>query len=317
VIKRHDNVVTGSAVHYLRARSESGTTVVLARAGQRTVVIGDVIGVPNLDMEPFIAASLIETSWRRIGDEVEEALGLEDSWTEQPFEIISPVSLGAEVWAAGVTYERSREARLEESGFDIYDRVHSAPRPELFLKADAARTSGTLDPIGIRTDSSWQVPEPEIVLLLNQRLDVVGYSLGNDVTARDIEAANPLYLPQAKIWPNSCAIGPGFVPATAPIDVRQFSISCEIIRSGHVLWSDAIEFTKMVRRFDELVSYLRPMTTGLSAVWLMTGTGLVPPDDIGLRSGDLVLVSVPEIGRLENHVVALPDGSPTPEPLDA
>jgi len=209
-----------------------------------------------------------------------------------------------EVWCSGVTYERSRDARMEESASrDVYADVYAAPRPELFLK-DAAgrRTVGPGAPIAIRSDSDWNVPEPEIGLVLGPRGAILGYTIGNDVSSRAIEGANPLYLAQAKVYAAACAIGPAvYVPAGTP---EAFAITMRITgEDGDVVYEDTTSTAKMVRSFEELASWLvrdNPIAPGTV---LLTGTGLVPPDEVSLQPGQTVEIRVPEIGTLSNPVV--------------
>ena len=208
-----------------------------------------------------------------------------------------------EVWAAGVTYTRSRQARMEESeaSADIYARVYDADRPELFFKGTAARIVGPSDRVAVRPDAAWTVPEPELTLLLDGTLTVVGYTVGNDLTARDIEAQNPLYLPQAKVWGRCGALGPVVVPAAA-LDPYDLSITCEIRRSGQSIFAGDIRTGALHRRLDDLAAYLGRSATFPSGVFLMTGTGIVPPDNVSLRSGDEILIGIEGIGVLRNVV---------------
>ena len=212
-----------------------------------------------------------------------------------------------EVWCSGVTYERSRDARIEESGSDVYALVYDAERPELFLK-DAAcrRTVGPGEPIGVRSDATWSVPEPEIGVVLGADLTIVGYTIGNDVSSRDIEGANPLYLPQAKVFAGACAIGPAvYVPEDwdAPLVIEMTIADAD----GGVRFEGATSTATMKRTFTDLVSWLvreNPVPPGSV---LLTGTGLVPPDDFTLLPGHVVSIHVPEIGTLTNPVVAASD----------
>jgi 2-dehydro-3-deoxy-D-arabinonate dehydratase len=210
-----------------------------------------------------------------------------------------------EVWCAGVTYERSRDARVEESTVkDVYEHVYDAERPELFLKdADCRRTVGPGEPIGVRGDSSWDVPEPEIGVVLGEGGALVGLTIGNDVSSREIEGANPLYLPQAKIFAGACAIGPAvLVPDDweAPLEIRMRVVD----GGGRVLFTGETSTARMRRSFIELAEWLvrdNPVPPGSV---LLTGTGLVPPDDFTLEPGHVVEIHVPEIGTLTNPVAA-------------
>jgi 2-dehydro-3-deoxy-D-arabinonate dehydratase len=225
---------------------------------------------------------------------------------EAPAALARPVD-PPEVWCAGVTYERSRDARTEESGSDVYALVYDADRPELFLKdARCRRTVGPGDRIAIRSDATWNVPEPEIGVVLGDDLEIVGYTIGNDVSSRDIEGANPLYLPQAKVFAAACALGPAvYVPEDwqAPL-----SIALTIrAAGGAVLFSGETSTARMKRTFTDLVGWLvrdNPVPPGSV---LLTGTGLVPPDDFTLLPGHVVEIHVPEIGSLVNSVVAATD----------
>jgi 2-dehydro-3-deoxy-D-arabinonate dehydratase len=223
-----------------------------------------------------------------------------------PYELLAPVE-PPEVWCAGVTYERSRDARIEESGSDVYARVYEADRPELFLK-DAAgrRTVGPGGTIGVRADSAWNVPEPEIGVVLGAAGALAGLTIGNDVSSRDIEGANPLYLPQAKVYAGACALGPAlYVPDDwdAPL-----VITMRILSAGREeLFSGRTSTARMRRSFGDLVSYLlrdNPVPPGSV---LLTGTGLVPPDDFTLEPGQRVEIHVPEIGTLVNDVALATD----------
>jgi 2-dehydro-3-deoxy-D-arabinonate dehydratase len=218
------------------------------------------------------------------------------------YDLLLPI-LPPEVWCAGVTYERSRDARTRESTVrDVYSLVYGAERPELFLK-DAAcrRTVGPGQPIGVRGDSSWDVPEPEIGVVLGARGEIAGYTIGNDVSSRSIEGENPLYLPQAKVFAGSCSIGPAVLEAdgTKPV----FEIRMQILgHHGGELFSGETSTRRMKRTFEELVSWLlrdNPVPPGSV---LLTGTGLVPPDEFTLQPGHRVEITVPEIGTLANPV---------------
>jgi 2-dehydro-3-deoxy-D-arabinonate dehydratase len=217
-----------------------------------------------------------------------------------------------EVWCSGVTYARSRDARMEESAVkDVYALVYDAERPELFFKdARCRRTVGPDEPIGIRGDSRWNVPEPEIGLVLGAGGVIDGYTIGNDVSSRDIEGANPLYLAQAKVYAGACAIGPAVLHADG--DPGPFEISLRVLRDGAEAYADSTSTERMTRTFEELAGWLvRDNPVPVGSV-LLTGTGLVPPDDFTLLPGDLVEIHVPQIGTLRNPVVAA-SSIPAPE----
>ena len=218
---------------------------------------------------------------------------------------IAPIAAGQEVWAAGVTYWRSRTARMEESkdagGGDFYARVYDAQRPELFFKSTAHRVAGPNQPIRIRADSKWNVPEPELTLAINPRGKIIGYTIGNDVSSRDIEGENPLYLPQAKVYSGSCALGPCVLLSDQPLPTST-SISMQIRRGGEVVFQGSTTLAQLRRRPEELIEYLFRDNAFPSGCFLMTGTGIIPPDDFTLRSGDEVAIEIPPIGTLINPV---------------
>jgi 2-dehydro-3-deoxy-D-arabinonate dehydratase len=208
-----------------------------------------------------------------------------------------------EVWAAGVTYKRSQEAREEESHRSgIYDRVYAAERPELFFKATARRVVGPGGKVRVRSDARWSVPEPEVALVVSPQMKIVGYTIGNDVSSRDIEGENPLYLPQAKVYDGSCALGPCVTLAGHLPPPDQVTIRLTITRGGKVAFDGSTKLSAMKRTFDDLVSWLGRDNSFPDGVILLTGTGVVPPDDFTLTSGDQVAIDVTGIGRLENVV---------------
>lgn len=216
-----------------------------------------------------------------------------------------------EVWAAGVTYFRSRDARMAESadagGGSFYDRVYSAPRPELFYKGSARNAVGSGDDIAIRADSAWNVPEPELVLFADSGGRLIGYTVGNDVSSRDIEGENPLYLPQAKVYDASCALGPGvLVTSTALPSTTEISLT--IARDEAVAFTGATTLAELKRSPDELLEYLYRHNTFAHGCFLMTGTGIVPPDGFTLQADDVVTVSIADVGILRNRVAA-PSGA--------
>lgn len=215
----------------------------------------------------------------------------------------APIDL-QEVWACGVTYLRSKVARMEESetqaGGDFYDRVYEAERPELFFKAMPGRVVGPGEPIRIRSDSTWNVPEPELALVLSAGGKIVGHTIGNDVSSRSIEGENPLYLPQAKVYDGSCALGPAI--ALSDGQERDWAIQLTIARSRAIVFSGETSTAQMRRTQQELAAYLFRELTFSNGVFLLTGTGVVPPDDFTLRSGDTVSITITGIGTLENTV---------------
>lgn len=213
-----------------------------------------------------------------------------------------------EIWAAGVTYLRSKVARMEESkvsgGADFYAKVYDAERPELFFKSTAERCSGPGEPVFIRSDSHWNVPEPELTLFANREGKIVGYTIGNDMSSRDIEGENPLYLPQAKCYERAAAIGPCLWIPETPID-PDTRIHMEIRRKDKTVFSGEISINQMKRKHDELIGYLFRAMRFSQGVYLMTGTCLVPPNEFTLQVADLVIMQIDGIGRLENTVEKL------------
>jgi len=209
-----------------------------------------------------------------------------------------------EVWAAGVTYLDSRKARQEESadGGDVYARVYSAERPEIFFKASAKNTVGHLDAAGFRADSSWNVPEPELGLVVNPALEMLGFTIGNDMSSRAIEGENPLYLPQAKVYTASCAIGPGILlaPSNEWLSTR---IQLVISRAGDEVFSDSVSTDQIKRSIPELIDYLGRSNTYPAGVMLLTGTAIVPPADFTLQVDDRVAITIDGIGTLVNRVI--------------
>jgi 2-dehydro-3-deoxy-D-arabinonate dehydratase len=211
-----------------------------------------------------------------------------------------------EVWAAGVTYYRSRDARMAESkdagGGDFYDRVYSAERPELFFKATASRVAAPGEAVRIRSDAKWSVPEPELTLVIDPRGKIIGYTIGNDMSSRDIEGENPLYLPQAKVYDRSCALGPCVLISSDPPPAST-AIRLEIERAGKSEFSGATTLVQLRRKPAVLVDYLFRDNVFRTGAYLMTGTGIVPPDSFTLAAGDRVRITIDSIGTLENTVV--------------
>lgn len=211
-----------------------------------------------------------------------------------------------EVWAAGVTYLRSRDARMEESTEqDVYERVYDAERPEVFLKATPDRVSGPDEEIAIRGDSTWDVPEPELVLVINSNGETVGYTVGNDVSSRSIEGENPIYLPQAKIYLACAALGPVIALAWEVPEIDDLAIRLVIRRQGEVFFDERTSTSQIHRPFDVLIDYLRRYQRFDHGVFLMTGTGIIPPSEFTLEDGDNVEISIDQIGTLRNPVIRL------------
>lgn len=221
--------------------------------------------------------------------------------------LLLPPVHAEEVWAAGVTYERSREARNAETKISdsVYDRVYEAERPELFFKATAKRVVAPGHGLGLRSDSSWMVPEPELSLVLSKGGEIVGWTIGNDLSSRDIEGDNPLYLPQAKVFSRSCSFGPVLLWNTEEVgDLSTWNIGLDIERAGDTVYSDMVSFRQFRRSMQDLISFLRRDNPIPDGTVLMTGTGLVPPDEFTLLVGDKVSIHIDAIGTLYNPIVA-------------
>lgn len=219
-------------------------------------------------------------------------------------ELQAPIG-NQEIWASGVTYYKSRDARMDESktagGGSFYDRVYNADRPELFFKSTASRAVGPAGKVRIRKDSNWNVPEPEVTLLISSAGDIIGYTIGNDMSSRDIEGENPLYLPQAKSYDGSAAIGPCVLVTKEPISPDSF-IRMEILRNKKVVFEGEIQISQIKRTFKELVHYLCLEMSFPAGAYLMTGTGIIPPNDFSLKSGDEIRITIDQIGTLVNTV---------------
>jgi 2-dehydro-3-deoxy-D-arabinonate dehydratase len=251
---------------------------------------------------------------------LEQARGLLAGAPRQPVapdQLLIPVE-ATEVWAAGVTYERSREARRLETSArdDIYDRVYTAARPELFFKAAAGRAVGPGEAVGLRRDAVWHVPEPELTVLLDHRGRLFGYTLGNDMTARDLEAANPLYLPQAKMFHASAALGPSVVLA-GTVELDRLTIALTVTRHGETVMTGETSVARLRRAPEELVAYLAREQPLAPWTALMTGTGIVPPDEFALEDGDIIAIHADPIGTLTNvarRIAPSWASVPSPEP---
>jgi 2-dehydro-3-deoxy-D-arabinonate dehydratase len=232
------------------------------------------------------------------------ALGKEPMTNFDPATVLAPV-VSQEVWAAGVTYYRSRNARIAESkdagGGSFYDRVYAAERPELFFKATGRRVVGPGAAVRIRSDAEWSVPEPELTLVINAGGTIVGYTIGNDMSSRDIEGENPLYLPQAKVYDGSCALGPCILLSAEPLS-KTTTIQVEIGRQGKTAFAGSTTLAELKRDPKELVKFLFRDNSFPQGVFLMTGTGIVPGDDFTLMGGDIIRIGIEGIGTLENYI---------------
>jgi 2-dehydro-3-deoxy-D-arabinonate dehydratase len=268
-------------------------------------VVDDIASIRVHELETADPLAALRGELERTGRTI-EALDAETLELPPPLELLAPL-VPPETWAAGVTYERSRDARVDESRVearDVYSLVYDAERPELFLKdANACRTVGPRATIGVRSDAAWTVPEPELALVLDEGGELLGATIGNDVTARDIEGANPLYLPQAKLFAAACAVGPAIL---LPEDwAEPFEIDLRVLGpEGAVRFEARTSTARMHRTFEDLASWLvrdNPVPAGSV---LLTGTGIVPPDDVALAAGDQVEIRVPRIGKLVNPVGA-------------
>lgn len=244
--------------------------------------------------------------------ESDDAVVTLDQLTKQPLPrvALSAVNLLApverqEVWAAGVTYLRSKAARMEESQFsaNAYDRVYSAERPEIFFKSLSEKVVATGEPVGIRRDAKWNVPEPELALVLNSRGKIAGCTIGNDMSSRDIEGENLLYLPQAKTYHRSCALGPWIVLGAPEAKAREWTIKIEIGRDGKSVFTGETSLGQIKRRFNELAEFLFRCQVFPHGAVLLTGTGIVPPEHFTLNAGDVVSIEVSGIGVLKNDVI--------------
>lgn len=231
--------------------------------------------------------------------------GAERAVEFDPHTVMAPLQ-SQSVWAAGVTYHRSRSARMAEAkdagAGNFYDRVYTAKRPELFFKSSPENVAGPGQHVHIRRDAKWSVPEPELTVLLDARGQVVGYTVGNDMSSRDIEGENPLYLPQAKVYDRSCALGPCIMVASEPLPAAT-SIHIQIERHGATVFSGSTSLAELKRPISELAEYLFRENSFPHGVFLMTGTGIVPPDDFSLAAHDKIRITIDPIGTLSNDVV--------------
>lgn len=278
----------------------SAETIRLYRtASGATVQLGETFyAVQNMSWDALVTSGDLERQLR--AKVIDANVQKEPSGSD----ILAPIG-SQEVWAAGVTYFRSRDARMEESksagGGDFYDRVYSAERPELFFKATASRTVGHGGSVAIRSDAKWSVPEPELVLLVSPSGKILGYTVGNDMSSRDIEGENPLYLPQAKVYHRSCALGPGILISSQPLSPST-AIRMEILRSGAICFEGSVQLSAIKRDLTTLVRYLYQDNIFPKGCFLFTGTGIVPPDSFTLRERDEIRISIDGIGTLVNTV---------------
>ena len=221
-------------------------------------------------------------------------------------QLLAPVER-QEIWAAGVTYLRSKTARMEESDFSAtaYDKVYAAERPEIFFKSLPEKVVGTGEAVGIRRDAKWNVPEPELALVMNSRGKIVGHTIGNDMSSRDIEGENLLYLPQAKIYDRSCALGPWIHVGASEATTREWEIRIEIRRDRQVVFAGETSVSQIKRRFEQLADFLFRSQLFPHGAILLTGTGVVPPDTFTLRNDDVIEIEITGIGTLRNRVVTV------------
>jgi 2-dehydro-3-deoxy-D-arabinonate dehydratase len=262
-------------------------------------------------LTPLGSAALLMTELLHAPDAAarvkERAARADESLRLEEVRLLAPIDQ-QEVWGAGVTYQRSKQAREDESeqAASFYDQVYRADRPELFFKATPSRVVGPDQPIRVRWDTAWCVPEPELALVLAPDMRLVGFTIGNDVSARDIEGRNPLYLPQAKVYDACCALGPVVTLASAMPPPAQIGIRLEIERAGARVFEASTSVARMARSFEELIGWLGRDNVFPNGAVLLTGTGIVPPDQFSLQAGDLVAISIDGIGTLRNPVVQRP-----------
>jgi 2-dehydro-3-deoxy-D-arabinonate dehydratase len=258
----------------------------------------DLTAVGLAEMTPLLEADNPSAELQQLAKKNPRRLPLSE------IQLLAPVER-QEVWAAGVTYQRSKAARMEESEFsaNAYDRVYAAERPEIFFKSQPEKVVASSEPVGIRRDAKWSVPEPELVLVLNSRGKIAGYTIGNDMSSRDIEGENLLYLPQAKTYHRSCALGPWIVLGASEAVAREWKIKIEITRDGKNVFAGETSVGQIKRRFDELAEFLFRCQVFPHGAALLTGTGVVPPDHFTLNEHDVVRIEISGIGVLQNHVV--------------
>ncbi|MFS0824624.1 fumarylacetoacetate hydrolase family protein [Bacillus sp. 1P02SD] len=268
---------------------------------------GDIYSLPHSDFMELVnqAESTGVTALKLIENSIAGTEPIKERLDE--LELLVPI-VAPEVWASGVTYEKSRDARNYETTNGkndeqtCYDKVYDAERPELFLKSTAARTIGPNTPVYLRNDSNWQIPEPEVGVVITKDGRIVGYTIGNDMSCRDIEGDNPLYLPQAKIWKHSCAIGPAIRLAETVEDPYNFQLICRIFRGDQLVVEGTANTAQLKRRFEELVSFLVRDNEIFDGTVLLTGTSIVPPNEFTLKEKDHIEIEISSIGVLANPV---------------
>jgi len=288
----------------MEKRVTPGVLTVVPAAGQHLIRLQDGMYLKREGVLSRVPnGSSMDALMRKSLDELRQLLEQERPAASLPEGAVLAAPIESqEVWAAGVTYQRSLEARANEAvSSDPYDRVYAAERPEIFFKATAGRVRGPGEAVFIRSDSTWDVPEPELAVICNSRLEVVGYTIGNDVSSRSIEGENPLYLPQAKVFDGCCALGPAVALAWdfSPADRK---IELEISRNASVVYRSDTSTSAMRRSIAELVAYLGRDQRFEAGCILLTGTGIVPPSEFSLKEGDEVTISIDGIGRLENPI---------------
>lgn len=282
-------------------RYMKGTEKQLAAVGSEN----QVVDLPYADFMSLVAAA--QSDNKTVFDIVKQISVETKGIPLDSLKLTTPLD-APEVWAAGVTYKKSKEARnyeatkgkLDQETF--YDKVYEAERPELFFKSTAARTAGPNDPVYLRSDSNWQIPEPELGLVIDKKGTVLGYTIGNDMSCRDIEGENPLYLPQAKVWKNSCSIGPAILLAEAVNDPYELQIMCRIFRNDTLAFEGSAYVNQLKRTLDELVQYLVRDNVVFDGTVLLTGTCVVPPNEFTLQEQDQIEIEIPGIGVLSNPV---------------
>ncbi len=279
-----------------KAITGSGSFHLVCDAGQGWVELG------NLRENPGLLSEILHSPdpRERVGSMVKGKTLWDPSFVTG---FLAPVDR-QEIWAAGVTYLRSSQARQAESegAARFYDLVYKAPRPELFFKSTPRRVSPPGGVVRFRKDSKWSVPEPELTLVISPQMKIVGATIGNDMSARDIEGENPLYLPQAKVYTGSCSVGPAIFLSHSPEELQNLEISLEIFRGGNLAFSGTTSTAKLARKLVDLVDWLARENDFPNGVMLMTGTGIVPPDEFTLATGDRVKITIDGIGTLENPV---------------